>query len=321
MLTNRIAKLLSVLLLLTLASACGGGGGGGNDDSSSPPETINLGQFYDGDLSSKNSETWSFSAAANTFISVELYGARLDQTSWNTPLNAPIVKLLNSNGSTILAHNITDSAGDLTSYWYFGYRDTEIPLYYLTDAGDYSIEVSKKTTNSGAPYKIRVNNENKSILAQFGSAQEETEPRGLGTNNILASAETILRDGPGTDEIIFGLFEDDDPDTYAIDIAADTTTPAVISCFEIISQRLGILTPQTGQSYPDLELTLYDTTDTKVNFVDDFYFTDPKVCRKITNTDTANDTYKIQVTETTGASNPTTDAYYFLKYTEEKILN
>ncbi|PLX97787.1 MAG: hypothetical protein C0623_14435 [Desulfuromonas sp.] len=319
---------IGITLILT---SCGGGGSGGGGTSPAPP--INMGtainKFYDGDLTSFSSVSYTFDVAPNTegtYISVELYGIRLNQSAWNIAggtFNAPAVELsrVTFPDQGLLKHQLNDT---IANFWFFGYRDTEIPLYYLPASAvpiTYQVTVRRQSAAAkGAPFKLRVNTVD--METQFGPIQNEVElDSGNQNDNLLqlTNEDEILRDNPGPefDEIISGLFKNNDPDFYYIDITATAGNP-VLSCFEIFAQRNGMMDEQISPDYPDPELHLYgpDTSSyPAVNLVDDYLYTDPKICRKVT----ADNRYAVEVTET--PSNPETDTKYLLAYTEERFTS
>ena len=70
-----MTRLATLFFALTLLPACGGGGGGGPTVNVQP---ITFNSFVNGDLVTYLSEEWTVTIPNNTFISVELYGVRLD---------------------------------------------------------------------------------------------------------------------------------------------------------------------------------------------------------------------------------------------------
>ncbi|PLX76285.1 MAG: hypothetical protein C0615_06850 [Desulfuromonas sp.] len=269
----------------------------------------------DGDLSTKITETYNFDITEDTFISVELYGIRFDQDAWSgAAFNAPVITLFDGasgSGEKILEHAID------ASNWFFGYRDTEIPLYFLdhTSAGteSYSLQIRRQSAGTaGAPFKIRINDESADIKSQFGAVTLED-----GTaKSTPGTAQALSRDTGKTDMLVFGRHNDGTPDYYSVTISPDATHPVVIACFEVISSRNGISDFVIPAEYFDPELTLYDSALNPVLAVDDSFFSDPHLCQKVTTI--GDNTYYIGIDESS-ALTVNADADYILKYTERRF--
>lgn len=268
---------------LGLFAACNNGSSGGsaasalvidevepNNDSTTATALL-VDEFGGGNVADNtDSDFWSVTLSAGEFITVEAFGARLDQATWDAAANAPRVTIYDTDGTTPLL--VQD---DETLNWNSD-QDTDVELFRAPAAGTYYIGIDvANALNTGGDYLVTITNVTVQAPLQF-----EQELEGVsGTNDTDATAEPIV---PGT---IYGFHVDDEADFYSFDVAA----PSVVT-FEMRAHRNGVWGTDT---YYDPEITLYDPTVTQLFNNDDSFYYDSSIEYLITTPGT----YFIEVNE------------------------
>jgi hypothetical protein len=300
-----IRRTLAVPLLLgSLLAACGGGGGGGSpavkvevepNDTSATATPLNIGVVGTGDVDAAGDlDFWAVHANANTFVKIEVFGTRMDHSTWDTNANVPNIVVYDTDGTTMLLEH--DFSGFLPGgAWSWGEHDLDIPLVRVGATGTYFIRIGQDdATLPGGKYAIKVS------TVPVSGVQIEAEPIATtGVNDTPATAQTIT---PGT---VYGFHVDNESDYYKFHVSSPSTVR-----FEMTAYRNG---PNNGDDDDfDTELVLFDTDGTTSLFDDDdAFFYDSAIQYQI---NTPGD-YFILVEECCGAG----DATYSLKYTSTPV--
>ena len=251
---------LPAALTAVLYSCSGGGGGGGppavteevepnGTFAEATPLTINRaghGVMTD----AADVDFWSIDIADNTFVSIELFGTRMDQPAWDGSDSIPRITVYDTDGTTVLLNH------DYTNIWSWGKHDLDHPLLHVTDGGTYFLTVTVDgAAVTDGDYAIRVNR-----LSESGLQTEAATPGA--TNDTFDTAEAIT---PG---LVEGFHTNGDHDYYSFEI----TSPSVVR-FEMFAYRNGVFA-EDDNDY-DTFLDLYDTDGTTNLFSnDDAFFYD-----------------------------------------------
>lgn len=252
---------------LSLFAACSNSSSGGpnasalvidevepNDDSTTATALV-VGEFGGGNVADNtDSDFWSVTLSAGEFITVEAFGARLDQDTWNTAGNAPRITIYDTDGTTPLIVQQAETLNWNTD------QDTDVDLFRAPAAGTYYVGVDVgDALATGGDYLVSIAN----VTVQT-PLQLEAELEGVsGTNDTDATAEPIV---PGT---VFGFHVDDEADFYSFEV----TAPSIVT-FEMRAHRNGVWGPDT---YYDPEITLYDPTVTQLASDDDSFYYDSSI--------------------------------------------
>lgn len=298
-------RFLAALLPVALLAACGGGGGGGgspavkvevepNDDFTTATP-LNIGTVGTGDVDAAGDlDYWAVHATANTFVKIEVFGTRMDHSTWDTNANVPNIVVYDTDGTTMLLEH--DFSGFLPGgSWSWGEHDLDIPLVRVGATGTYFIRIGQDdNTLPGGKYAIKVS------TVPVSGVQIEAEPVATtGVNDTPATAQTIT---PGN---VYGFHVDDEVDYYKFHVSSPSTVR-----FELTAYRNG---PNNGDDDDfDTELVLFDTDGTTTLFDDDdSFFYDSAIQYQI---NTPGD-YFVMVEECCGAG----DAYYNMSYTTTPV--
>jgi len=250
-----------------------------------------------GTLGTNDVDFWSFSAAANDIVEIELFGTRSDFSTWDTNQAIPKVSLIGTNGTSFLLGHDRSVAfvTDTFTGWQWGTHDMDLPRFRVPAAGTYFLRIEPDIGGSpGGDYAVRVN------FLSLGSIQAEVE------GNDTPGTATFIT--PGT---IRGFHADEDLDFYSFTV----TEPTIVN-FEVFAYRNGVAgnggTPD--DDYFDPQLVIVNPTGTTgLSGNDDCFFYDSAVNFLIVNPGT----YFVLVYE----SNFQTagDADYFLTYSATPV--
>jgi hypothetical protein len=119
---------------------------------------------------------WSMDLNEGDVISVELFGARLDQPTWDGSDSIPRITIYDTDGTTALVHHQLD-------LWSWGKHDLDHPMLRVPATGKYFAGVSVDgLVVADGKYCIRFNKLN------VGSLQAETGDNGAGDNDTFTNA-------------------------------------------------------------------------------------------------------------------------------------
>jgi len=294
----RSASLSWVGLVPVLALAgCGlfdDGGGGGSSATqfeSEPNEGIQfsdpilIGRPMQGDVVEPEDEDWfSLKLTQGRTVQVELFGTRLDQSSWEAAATVPRLSVVFPLEEDILVEH------SFSSGWVGAAQDFDLPIFHVTRTGTYWFVIRADTDLApGGRYALRVTN--------VSPAPNLSE--------IETALETGIDDTPGTAQsispgVLAGFHRDGNDDFYSLEIPG----PRVVRA-EVVSARNGAW--EAATSVYDPLLRLYDVDgSTILEENDDAFFRDPAVQFEVA----GGGTYRIQVTQNPAS---TEGAPYVLK--------
>jgi hypothetical protein len=227
---------------------------------------------------------WSFSATAGDVISVELYGTRLSQASWNSSAAVPHLSIRDSADANLTRHD--------RGPWANGDHDLDVPLVRIPTTGTYYLRLQASNGSVTPPpsrqYAVLV----KTVAL---STTAETEAAGAtGGNDTLGTAQAIT-----TPTTVFGWHVDGESDYFSFPVTAGS-----ILHFTITAYRNGIYTSDTAYFNP--RLRLYRPAGNQVKNVANSFFRDVEFTFRASETGT----YTVRVMDD-GSS--TGDGAYFLR--------
>jgi len=289
---------LASLLVAALSAACSGGGSGNtpfilreSEPNDTPAEAgaLVLDRPGAGSIAAAGDvDFWSVRLEAGKYLRVELIATRLDQETWDSAANVPMLTLFAPDGTTKLLEH--DPIGTVSTGWGWGRHDLDFPLYRIPVEGRYFLSVAPADdTLPGGPYAVRAS------LVSLPAAQQEFEAAGTtGANDTPNTSQEIQ---PG---MIHGFHAEGDLDYYALTIEE----PTVVR-FEVNTYRDGVHDADDG--YFDPTLQLFDSSGTGLLFHDDdAFFFDPAIHFELQDPGT----YFLEVAECCGVG----DADYLLSF-------
>jgi hypothetical protein len=225
---------------------------------------------------------------AGELVTIEVFGNRLDQTTWTAALNAAGVKVIDVDGATELLEQSDES------FQWNPDQDTDVAAFRAPATGTYFLRVDvANAAATGGDYLLAVRDVGFAAPLQF-----EAEAEGVsGDNDTEATAEPIT---PGT---VSGFHVDDESDFYSFTV----TNPALVT-FALFGHRDGAWKTDT---YFDPEIVLEDPSFVVLDDNDDTFYLDSSIHRVLETPGT----YFLEVTECCADG----DAGYSFEFTLDEV--
>ena len=190
---------------------------------------------------------WSFQANAGDVFTVELFGTRMTQATWNSSDAIPILQLLDPSGDTLLRHD--------RGSWKSGDQDLDVPLFRAPVTGKFFVRLQASNDNAVREYAILVR------PVPLPLVFESEAPGVKGGNDKRDDAEELT-----LPVNVYGWHVNNESDYFSFEVSA-----ATVLRFEVVAYRNGIA---KGCGYTNPRLWLYDPAGKKAMMVSDSVFED-----------------------------------------------
>ncbi|NUN48410.1 MAG: fibronectin type III domain-containing protein [Candidatus Brocadiae bacterium] len=190
---------------------------------------------------------WSFQANAGDVFTIELFGTRMTQATWNSSNAIPLLRLLSPTGETLLRHD--------RGSWKSGDHDLDIPLFRAPSTGTYMLRLQASGGNAVRKYAVLVR------PVPLPLVHEQEAAGSKGANDTVEKAESLTL--PAT---VYGWHVDNESDCYSFEVQA----PSILR-FEVVAYRNGI---SKGCGYINPRVWVYDPSGKLALQVSDSIFED-----------------------------------------------